>query len=45
MSVLLETTLGDIAIDLFYEKCPLACKNFIKLCKIKSYNNGIFYDV
>ena len=45
MSVLVETTLGDITIDLLYETCPLASKNFIKLCKIKAYNNAIFADV
>eukprot|EP01016_Furgasonia_blochmanni_P031587 TRINITY_DN3261_c0_g1_i3.p1 TRINITY_DN3261_c0_g1~~TRINITY_DN3261_c0_g1_i3.p1 ORF type:complete len:559 (-),score=112.96 TRINITY_DN3261_c0_g1_i3:238-1914(-) len=32
-------------IDLFYDKCPLAAKNFIKLCKIKYYNNALFLDV
>ena len=45
MSVLLETSYGDIVIDLFTEKCPLATKNFIKLCKIKFYNNTLFYEV
>lgn len=45
MSVLLETSLGDIVIDLFYEKCPLASKNFLKLCKLKFYNNALFFDV
>lgn len=45
MSVLLETSLGDIVIDLFWEKAPLASKNFIKLCKIKYYNGALFYDV
>lgn len=24
---------GDIVIDLLVQECPLACKNFIKLCK------------
>lgn len=45
MSVLLETTFGDIVIDLFYKDCPLACYNFIKLCKIKYYNNSLFHEV
>ena len=45
MSVLLETSLGDIVIDLFCEKCPLATKNFLKLCKMKFYNNALFFDV
>lgn len=33
MSVLLETSKGDIVIDLFCNECPVACKNFLKLCK------------
>ena len=45
MSVLLETTQGDIVIDLFVDDCPKAVKNFLKLCKIKYYNNCIVHDV
>ena len=45
MSVILETSLGDIVVDLFTEKCPLACQNFLKLCKIKYYNNALFSNV
>ena len=33
MAVILETSLGDLTIDFFAEEAPLACKNFIKLCK------------
>ena len=32
MSVLIETSMGDIVIDLFTDLCPNACKNFLKLC-------------
>ena len=42
MSVLLETSLGDIVVDLRVEKCPIASKNFLKLCKMKFYNNSLF---
>ena len=45
MSVLLETSIGDIVIDLFSEKTPKACKNFIKLCKMKFYNNSLFFEI
>ena len=45
MSVLLETSKGDIVIDLHCEDCPIACKNFLKLCKIKYYNNCLFFNV
>lgn len=33
MAVLLETSKGDIVVDLYAEDAPLACKNFLKLCK------------
>lgn len=45
MSVLLETSLGDIVIDLYCDKAPLTTKNFLKLCKMKFYNGTLFYDV
>ncbi|KAL9092532.1 MAG: hypothetical protein Q9165_004336 [Trypethelium subeluteriae] len=45
MSAQLETSLGDIVIDLFPEYAPKSCQNFIKLCKIKYYNFSPFYHV
>ena len=33
MAVMLETSRGDMVIDLFTEDCPLTTKNFLKLCK------------
>lgn len=45
MSVLLITSLGDIVIDLYTKECPKATLNFLKLCKIKYYNNCLFFDV
>jgi len=45
MSVLLETSFGDIVIDLFSEKCPKSVKNFIKLCKMKFYNNALCLEI
>ena len=45
MSVILETSLGDITIDLFVKECPNTCKNFLKLCKIKYYNNCLFHNI
>lgn len=45
MAVLLETSLGDIVIDLFTEECPLATKNFVKLCKQKFYNGALFMNL
>jgi peptidyl-prolyl cis-trans isomerase-like 4 len=44
MSVLLETSVGEIVVDLL-EEAPLASANFLKLCKLKYYNNVLFYNV
>lgn len=38
MSVLLETSLGDMVIDLLVDYAPKECENFLKLCKMKYYN-------
>ncbi|XP_028785380.1 peptidyl-prolyl cis-trans isomerase CYP59 [Neltuma alba] len=45
MSVLIVTSLGDIVLDLYTDKCPLTSKNFLKLCKIKYYNGCLFHTV
>jgi peptidyl-prolyl cis-trans isomerase-like 4 len=45
MSVLIETSLGDLVIDLEVERCPRTCLNFLKLCKIKYYNFCAFFRV
>ncbi len=45
MSVLLETTFGDITIDLWVGDCPENSKNFLKLCKLKYYNNSYFWEI
>lgn len=45
MSVLLETSVGDITVDLFTDDCPKACENFLKLCKIKYYNGVTFHNI
>jgi peptidyl-prolyl cis-trans isomerase-like 4 len=43
MSVLLETTIGDVIVDLSSTHCPDVSKNFIKMCKIGMYNNCPIY--
>lgn len=45
MSVLLETSYGDIVVDLLPEFSPKACTNFVKLCAIKYYNDCEFLRV
>jgi peptidyl-prolyl cis-trans isomerase-like 4 len=44
MSLLLETSLGDIVIDLEVEACPKLCQNFLKLCKVYYYNLNAFFN-
>lgn len=47
MSVLLDTSAGELVIDLYADKSesPRACQNFIKLCKLKYYNNCLFFNI
>ncbi|CAD6564430.1 MAG: Peptidyl-prolyl cis-trans isomerase cyp6 [Tremellales sp. Tagirdzhanova-0007] len=45
MSVMLETSLGELVIDLEVERCPRTCENFLKLCKIKYYALNAFFNV
>ncbi|KAH8337621.1 hypothetical protein KR074_000848 [Drosophila pseudoananassae] len=45
MSVVIETTLGDLTVDLFTSERPVACMNFLKLCKLKYYNFNLFHTV
>ncbi|CAI5438318.1 unnamed protein product [Caenorhabditis angaria] len=45
MSVLVETTLGDLVIDLFIKERPRCSLNFIKLCKKKYYNLCQFHSI
>ncbi|PHH78110.1 hypothetical protein CDD83_4048 [Cordyceps sp. RAO-2017] len=45
MSVLLETSVGDIVIDLLVDYAPKLCENFLKLCKVKYYNFSPVHSV
>jgi len=45
MSVVIETTQGDITVDLFLKQRPKTCLNFLKLCKLKAYNMNLFHTV
>ena len=45
MSLLLETTLGDIVIDLDVEGSPELCKNVLKLAKARYYTSSLVYNV
>lgn len=45
MAVVIETTLGDITIDLYLDQRPVTCLNFLKLCKMKYYNYNLFHTI
>jgi len=45
MSVLLETTAGDLVIDLLVDYTPKLCENFLKLCKIKYFNFAPIHSI
>ncbi|ETO09036.1 peptidyl-prolyl cis-trans isomerase, cyclophilin-type family protein [Reticulomyxa filosa] len=45
MSVIIETSLGTLVLDLFVDEAPKACENFLKLCKIKYYNDCLFHNI
>nr|CAG4644929.1 EOG090X0971 [Leptodora kindtii] len=45
MSVVIETTKGDITVDLYVKERPKSSLNFLKLCKMKSYNFCRFHHV
>lgn len=45
MSVLLETSKGDIVIDLLVDYAPKLCENFLKLCKVKYYNYSPVHSI
>jgi len=45
MSVVIETTQGDLTVDLFLKERPKTCLNFLKLCKTKAYNLNLFHSV
>ena len=45
MSVMVETSIGTLVFDLFCDDCPKACESFLKLCKIKYYNDCLWFNV
>jgi len=41
---MLETSLGELVIDLETERCPRTSENFLKLCKMKYYALNAFFN-
>ncbi|KAI6131917.1 cyclophilin-like domain-containing protein [Pisolithus croceorrhizus] len=44
-SVVLETSLGDVQLELYWEHAPRTCKNFAELTKRGYYNGVIFHRI
>ncbi|KXN91433.1 Peptidyl-prolyl cis-trans isomerase-like 1 [Leucoagaricus sp. SymC.cos] len=44
-SVVLETSLGDIQFELYWNHAPKTCKNFAELAKKGYYNGVIFHRI
>ncbi|QLL31259.1 hypothetical protein HG536_0B01200 [Torulaspora globosa] len=45
MSVLIETTVGEIVVDLDFEHFKIESYNFLKLCKCKLYEYQCLYNI
>ena len=45
MALLLETTLGDLVIDLDVEGSPALCRNVLKLAEARYYTSTLVYNV
>lgn len=43
MAVTLHTTLGDLKLELYCDKAPKACENFLALCASNFYDGTIFH--
>eukprot|EP00795_Rhopilema_esculentum_P004968 gene4968-21314_t len=43
--VLLDTSVGDIDIELWSKEAPKACRNFVQLCMEGYYNGTIFHRI
>ncbi|TFY60950.1 hypothetical protein EVG20_g7238 [Dentipellis fragilis] len=44
-SVVLETSLGDIQLELYWEHAPRTCQNFAELAKRGYYNGVVFHRI
>jgi peptidyl-prolyl cis-trans isomerase B (cyclophilin B) len=43
--ITLHTNLGDINIELYFEKAPISAANFLQYCRDDFYNHTIFHRV
>src|SRR6185437_9454223 len=45
MSVRVHTTYGDLVVCVYSDQCPRSAYNFIKLCKVRYYENCLFHSI
>ncbi len=45
MSVLIQTSAGNIVVDLFVDEAPIACENFTRHCASGYYDGVLFYEI
>jgi peptidyl-prolyl cis-trans isomerase SDCCAG10 len=45
LQVVLNTSLGEIEIELWSKETPKACRNFVQLCMEGYYNGTIFHRI
>ena len=45
MSILIESAFGDLVVDLKIEECPKTCRNFLRLARMKYYNQQPIHTV
>merc|ERR1719282_1916195 len=43
--ILLETTLGELVVELYWKHAPMTCRNFAELARRGYYNNTIFHRI
>jgi hypothetical protein len=44
-NILLNTSMGDITVELYWDHAPRTCKNFYELAKKGYYRNSLFHRV
>ncbi|KZP08736.1 hypothetical protein FIBSPDRAFT_1052232 [Athelia psychrophila] len=44
-SVVFETSLGDIKLELYWDQAPKTCQNFVELAKRGYYNGVVFHRI
>jgi peptidyl-prolyl cis-trans isomerase-like 1 len=43
--VVFETSMGNFAVELYWNEAPLTCQNFAELARRKYYNGTVFHRI